>query len=142
VLYKAIKQQPADEQLFQYIFGSVELLDNLNGGLANFHLLFLIGLTRYMGFYPDISNAAKADYFDLRNGVFSRYKPETTHFLSPPYTQKFFQLLHYGYDDLQLIKISNDERRQLITRLLEYYGLHMEGFGNIHSHEILEEVLS
>jgi len=142
VLYKAIKQPTPDEQLFQYIFGSVELLDNLTAGLANFHLLFLIRLTRYLGFYPDASTADEADYFDMRNGVFTRYKPESLQFLAPPYTQKFFHLLDCGFENLPAVKLSNEERRTLITRLLDYYALHVDGFGHIRSHEVLEEVLS
>ncbi|QJD95702.1 DNA repair protein RecO [Mucilaginibacter robiniae] len=141
ILYKAIKQQTADEQLFEYIFRGIELLDNLTVGLANFHLLFLLGLTRYLGFYPDASQSADADYFDMRNGVFVRYKPESSLYLSPPHTQNFHQLLTYGFEQLGDIKLSHDERKYLITRLLEYFALHVEGFGNIRSQEVLEEVL-
>jgi DNA repair protein RecO (recombination protein O) len=39
------------------------------------------------------------------------------------------------------LKLAKDERRYLIAKLLEYYALHIEGFGFVHSHEILEEVL-
>lgn len=142
VLYKAVKQQTPDEQLFDYVFNSVELLDHQEAGLANFHLVFLIGLTRYLGFYPDSRQAEHADYFDMKNGVFTRYKPETTLYLSPPYTHIFYELMQYGFENMGQIKISTAERRTLITRLLEYYAQHIEGFGNIHAHEILEEVLS
>ncbi|GAB2703162.1 DNA repair protein RecO [Mucilaginibacter koreensis] len=142
VLYKAVKQQTPDEQLFEYIYNSVELLDHVDKGLANFHLLFLIGLTRYLGFYPDSTNAEESDYFDMKNGVFTRYKPDTTLYLSPPYTHIFYELMQYGFDDMDQLKISNDERRTLIIRILEFFAQHIEGFGNIHAHEILEEVLS
>lgn len=142
IIYKSIKQQTPDEQLFEYIFRSVELMDNLKDGLVNFHLVFMVGLSRYLGFYPDDSTATDADYFDMRNGVFTRYKPESLLFLSPPHTQNFYQLLQHGFDDLAGIKLTADERRYLISRLLEYYALHIEGFGNIRSHEVLEEVLS
>lgn len=142
VLYKAVKQQTPDEQLFEYVFNAVELMDNQDAGLANFHLVFLIGLTRYLGFYPDVSKAAAADYFDMQNGVFTPYKPETNFYLSPPYSYIFYTLIKYGFEDMDQIKISNDERRYLLSRLLEYFALHVEGFGNIQSHEILEEVLS
>ena len=142
VLYKAIKQQSPDEQLFDYVFHGVELLDNVTAGLANFHLLFLLGLTRFLGFYPDSKNVADAAYFDMRNGVFSSVKPESNFYLSPPHTAHFAQLLNRGFEDLPGIKLSNDERRYLITRLLEYYALHIDSFGNIRSHDVLEEVLS
>ena len=141
VLYKSIKQQSPDEQLFSYIFNSIEWLDNRAQHLVNFHLVFLIRLTRYLGFYPDNSAATSADYFDMDNGVFTRYKPEGQ-FLSPPYTQNFNKLLKYNYDDMQQLNFSNDERRYLINKLMDYYAMHVEGFGNVRSNEILEEVLS
>jgi DNA repair protein RecO (recombination protein O) len=77
VLYKSIKQQHSDEALFGFIFNAIELLDHQNTNPANFHLLFLIRLSRYLGFYPDKNKPDGADYFDMKNGVFIRYKPES-----------------------------------------------------------------
>jgi len=140
VLYKAVKQQSAEENLFDFIFNAIEWLDNQTENLANFHLLFLTRLTRYLGFYPD--QASNADYFDMKNGVFSKFKPEGFSYLSPPHTQNFYSLLQCRFEHIGQLKFSNDERRYLVQKLLEYYALHIESFGNIHSHEILEEVLS
>ena len=141
VLYKALKQQSADESSFDFIFSAIEWLDHQTEGLANFHLLFLIQLTRYLGFYPDRYLIGEADYFDLKNGVFSKYKPDTALYLSPPHTQNFTKLLQCSFENSPQVKISNDDRRYLIQKLLEYYALHIEGFGNIKSHVVLEEVL-
>jgi DNA repair protein RecO (recombination protein O) len=142
VLYKALKQQAADESSFDFVFSAIEWLDHQTEGLANFHLLFLIQLTRYLGFYPDRYLAGEADYFDLKNGVFSRYKPDSVLYLSPPYTQKFTMLLQCSFENMAQLKLNNDDRRYLVQKLLEYYALHVEGFGNVRSHEVLEEVLS
>lgn len=141
VLYKSIRQQTADENLFDFVFNAIEWLDHQTVGLANFHLLFLTQLTRYLGFYPDRNQVNEADYFDLKNGVFIKYKPDTFSYLSPPHTQNFSRLLQCNFESLPALKLTNDERRYLIAKLLEYYALHIEGFGNIRSHEILEEVL-
>jgi DNA repair protein RecO (recombination protein O) len=140
VLYKSIRQQTADENLFDFVFSAIEWLDHQTTALANFHLLFLIQLTRYLGFYPDRNRANDADYFDLKNGVFNRYKPDSVLYLSPPHTQNFSRLLQGSFENLAELKFTNDERRYLIAKLLEYYSLHIEGFGNIRSHEVLEEV--
>ena len=142
VLYKSVKQQSAEEKLFEFIFSSIEWLDHAQQGLNNFHLLFLTRLTRYLGFYPDTYLAGKADYFDMKNGVFCRYKPESASYLSPPHTQNLNRLMQCSYENLGSLKFSNDERRYLIQKLVEYYSLHIDGFGNIRSHEVLEEVLS
>jgi len=141
VLYKAVKQQTPDEAIFDFIFNAVEWLDHATRGLANFHLVFLMQLTRYLGFYPHSDELSNANYFDMKNGVFSNYKPESLSYLSPPHTQNFHDLLQSGFGKIESIKLTNDERRYLINKLLEYYAMHIEGFGNIKSHEVLEEVL-
>jgi DNA repair protein RecO (recombination protein O) len=141
VLYKAVRQQSADENMFDFIFNAIEWLDHQSEGLANFHLLFLTRLTRYLGFYPEQIAAVGMDFFDMKNGVFSRYKPEGFYYLSPPHTQNFCALLQCNFENLGRLTFSNDERRYLLNKLLEYYSLHVEGFGNIKSHEVLEEVL-
>jgi DNA repair protein RecO (recombination protein O) len=140
VLFKAVRLQSADENMFGFIFNSIEWLDNQTEGIANFHLLFLTRLTRYLGFSP--SQVANADYFDMKNGVFAKYKPDGFSYLSPPHTQNFYNLLQSNFENIHQLKYSNDERRYLVQKLLEYYALHIEGFGNIRSHEVLEEVLS
>src|SRR5471030_1365923 len=105
VLYKAIKQQSADEHLFDFVFNAVEWLDHQTAGLANFHLFFLIRLTRYLGFYPDRYLAGEADYFDLKNGVFCRYKPDGALYLSPPHTQNFAALLQCSFENILRVRL-------------------------------------
>jgi DNA repair protein RecO (recombination protein O) len=141
VLYKAVKQQSADENLFEFVFNAIDWLDHQTEGVANFHLFFLIKVTRYLGFYPDTHTAGTAAYFDLKDGLFRNYKPDTILYLSPPHTQNFAALLQCSFENLAQFKLSNDERRYLIHKLLDYYSLHIDGFGNIRSHEVLEEVL-
>ena len=142
VLYKAIRHQSPDESLFEFIFNAVLWLDHQPEHIANFHLLFLVRLTRYLGFYPDRMLAGSADYFDMKNGIFSRFKPENFSFLSQPHTGNFNVLLEGSFEHIHHIKLSNSDRRYLIPKILEYYALHIDGFGNIRSHEVLEEVLS
>lgn len=142
VLYKAVRQQTAEESLFSFIFNAIEWLDHQQAGIQNFHLLFLVRLTRFLGFYPDTNMASDADYFDMKDGLFSKYRPNSFAYLSPPHTRNFLRLLQSNFDSLYQLPFASDERRYLIAKLLEYYAMHIEGFGNIHSHEVLEEVLS
>jgi len=141
VLYKAVKHQATDENLFSFIFHGIEWLEHQDAAIANFHLLFLLKLTRCLGFYPENNTGTDTDYFDLKEGIFKRYKPDHVLYLSPPHTQNFKRLLQYSFESLHKLKLSNDERRYLIAKLLEYYALHIENFGNVYSHEILEDVL-
>ena len=51
-LSKVLREAHPNEQLFAYLMDSVRILDLSKGNYANFHLCFLINLTRHMGFCP------------------------------------------------------------------------------------------
>ena len=53
VLYRLVKESEPAEGLFDFVWGSVEALDALQEGIANFHLWFLANLSRPLGFSPD-----------------------------------------------------------------------------------------
>ncbi|TZF85804.1 DNA repair protein RecO (plasmid) [Pedobacter sp. BS3] len=142
VLYKAVKHPAPDEPLFEYLFRSVELLDTMTAGLGNFHLYFLIRLTRYLGFYPDTGLAASAPFFDLKNGIYTAILPNHSWILQRPHTEYLNQLLQCSAETLERVHIPLAEKRFLLSRLLDYYRLHIDDLGEIKSHRILEELLS
>ena len=139
VIYKCIKHQGPDENLFEFIFRSVELLDSSHQNLGIFHLHFLLRLTGNLGFYPEIRS--ESPFFDLKEGCFVNYIPAHPLFLQAPYTGYLQILLRSTYADAVEISIPAAQRKFLLERVLEYYRLHIEGFGEVRSHQILEEVL-
>ena len=142
LLYKAIKQQTADDIMFEFLYHAIEILDRMEDGAVNFHLYFLLRLTRFLGFYPDMTNAETAGYFDLTNGNFSKQMPPHSSLVEQPYTGIWLKILQSNFDNLHLLHISSPDRRIILTKILEYYRLHIEGLGPIKSHLVLEEVLS
>jgi DNA repair protein RecO (recombination protein O) len=141
VLYKSLRQHESDEVLFEFLFHTIEILDSLTAGLANFHLYFLLRLTRFLGFYPDRTLASPTAWFDLKDGNYSRMQPPHVLVVEPPLTALWIQILNSNFDNLQNLQISAAERKLLLEKILLYYQLHVEGFGQIRSHEVLEEVL-
>ena len=142
VLYRSIKQQTADEVLFEFLFHAIEILDRMEKGVLNFHLYFLLRLTRFLGFYPDITEAAGASYFDLTNGCFTKHIPPHSSIIEQPLTAVWLKILQSNFDNLHSLQISTTDRRILLTKILDYYRLHIESLGPIKSHLVLEEVLS
>ena len=69
MLSNSIHEEESNQGLFEYIEASLQWLDT-NDETANFHLHFLINLTRYLGFYPD-TNSINLNYFDLLEGEFT-----------------------------------------------------------------------
>jgi len=142
VLYKSIKIHFDDASLFEFLFNSIEFLDKADKGLGNFHLLFLLHLTRYLGFYPDKQGSLDARYFDLYAGRFTDTLPNHALILHDKQVEYFKQLLQLKYSTIDQFKISSEDRKVLLQNILKYYELHLENFSQIRSHLILEEVLS
>ncbi len=140
VVYKCIRHQGPDEALFEFIFRSIELLDSLQKNLNIFHLHFLLRLTQYLGFYPELINR-NYPFFDLKEGCFVNSIPAHRLFLQTPDTSYFLELLTSNYTEALKTPLQGFEKKYLLERILEYYQLHVDGFGEIRSHRILEEVL-
>lgn len=141
VLYKSLRQHEPDEVMFEFLFHAIEILDSLSAGLANYHLYFLLRLTRFLGFYPDRTGASAAAWFDLKNGNYSKTQPPHALVIEPPVTGLWINILNSNFDNLQHLHISSADRKLLLEKVLIYYQLHVEGFGQVKSHEVLEEVL-
>ncbi|MFD2969366.1 DNA repair protein RecO [Sphingobacterium bambusae] len=140
ILYKVLRQQSPDPYLFHFIQQAVLWMDSSQSSLANFHLLFLIKLSRFLGFLPSHHAYKSFPYFDLLDGVFCNSLPAHSHILQEPHTSLFERLLKTGFEETQQIKMPKEERKYLLEKTLEFYKLHTENFGSVHSLDILEEV--
>ncbi|HCJ47473.1 MAG TPA: DNA repair protein RecO, partial [Prevotella sp.] len=67
----ALRDEQCNVPLYDYVESSVTWLDNVVGQFANFHLVFMLRLSRFIGFFPNLEEMAEGDWFDLRNGVFT-----------------------------------------------------------------------
>ncbi len=142
VLYKSIRQQAADERLFDYIFNSIAWFDESEEINPNFHLSFLLKLTRFLGFSPNEQRRADQIYFDLQEGEFVSRPPIHTNYLQLDDAIGFISLFNTPLEKINEIKFSNTQRRFLLDKILVFYTLHTASFGEIQSHKILEILLS
>lgn len=141
VLFKCLKQQSADDYLFEYVFSAVSWLDSTPHAPANFHLYFLLRLSKFLGFYPALPKS-KQKYFDLKEGVFCDRAPYHNLVLQEPHTSQWASLLAGSFETMASIRIPLTDRRILLKSLIDFYRLHVENFGEIKSHLVLEEILS
>ena len=125
VLSFTLKEEEKNEILFQYIETSLIWLDNHNN-TANFHLLFLLNLSKYLGFYPVIKDL-KPPYFDLTEGVFTNNKP-LTDYVTGNKLILFKSLFGINFDAIERLQLNAKTRIILLEILLNYYKLHIPGF--------------
>lgn len=140
VLYKTLREESADEELYDFIENALAAFDS-DTFSVNFHLVFLIALTRYFGFFPSGKWTENTPYFDLINGHFTAQKNASLHMFDSPQSQIFSEMAAPGFDELSR-QIANEQRRNLLSGIIEYYQIHLEGMGAVKSLPILMEVFS
>jgi DNA repair protein RecO (recombination protein O) len=140
VLYKSIREEESNPSLFDFLFNTIQLLDLLDLPSNDFHLLFLIQLTKYLGFFPSDNYDKNRSIFNLQDGEFQNAIPPSPLYLAEPMSGYFFDLIRKSPNLSASLHIPISEKRQLLERILEYYQLHVAGFGTVKSHKILESV--
>lgn len=139
VLFRTLRQTEPDDSLFLFLENSILQLDYCETGIANFHLVFLLKLTRYLGFEPN-NDEEDAKYFDLMNGVFLHERPLHTHYLLPEISTLFIKVLEADYSNMQELTFSRAVRVKLLESLTEYYRLHIPEFHGLHSLAVLQSL--
>jgi DNA repair protein RecO (recombination protein O) len=142
VLYKSIRQQHTDENLFSFIFNAVSWFDATETADVSFHLAFLLKLSRFLGFAPNMESKQEQNFFDLQEGEFKSRPPVHPYYIDKEDAALFISLYSTPFEKINEIKFNNATRRNLLDKILIYYTLHTASFGEIRSHQILEDILS
>jgi DNA repair protein RecO (recombination protein O) len=123
VLNKTVKEESQAGALCDFMTHSLITLDTLTAQVENFHIVFLLKLSRMLGFgaheVNDILGVHMTDEETEKNLSF---------FLSCEYTEA--------------IVLSNAQRRAVLDLILKFYADHMDSMGELRSVQVLREVLS
>ena len=138
ILYYSIKEEEHNGQLYSYLETSFLWLDT-HDKVSNFHLLFLLNLTKYLGFYPETNNV-NAPYFDVINGIFSQSLRIGA--VSGNNLKQFKKLLGINFDVLANVNFNAEERQAVLSILIQYFELHLSGFKRPKSMDILKSVFN
>jgi DNA repair protein RecO (recombination protein O) len=139
-LYYALRSEQHNEPLFDYIVNSIQWLDAQTDRFANFHLVFLMRLSRFLGFYPNLEHYQSGDYFDLRESVFLSAPPVHRDFLHPQEAEKIQLMMRMDFPTMHLFRMSHQERNRLLEVSLIYYRLHLPDFPELKSVSVLQEL--
>ncbi|HFS67045.1 MAG TPA: DNA repair protein RecO [Flavobacteriia bacterium] len=140
ILNSVLVEEEENTMLFSYLSNALIWLDT-HDKTANFHLLFLLNLTKYLGFYPKTQNYPNAFFFHLTEGVFTTTKPHKN-YLSDKKLNLFKSLIGINFDALTRLEFNAKERNEMIQFLLTYFSLHLPEFKKPKSLPILQRVFS
>lgn len=131
------EQQP--QSLFDYVVDSMQWLDTATEGYANFHLVFMIRLTLFLGFFPNIETYHDGSCFDLRSGCFSMEIPAHADFIRGDEAEQMINLMRLNYSTMHLFRMTRQQRSRCVDVILEYYSLHIPDFPKMKTLEVLRE---
>lgn len=120
VLNKSVKDQSHPEEIFSFIRNSLIHLDQQQSGFENFHLIFLVKLSRLLGF--GIQNGGDSTLQRI-----SKEESLIDHLLKLDYTGR--------------LNLNYDQRKDLLHSILQFYSSQIDHFGPVKSVQVLQEVL-
>ena len=138
IVHYAIHEEEENNALYKYLETAFLWLDTHNN-ISNFHLLFLLNLTKFLGFYPE-TNGNNKIYFDLEEGKFTNRNKINT--VSGENLDQFKKLLGINFDVLHQVDFNAANRQDVLTILIQYYELHLSGFKRPKSLNVLKAVFS
>ena len=122
------RSEQANRPLYLFVENSVRWLDACTNGFANFHIIYMLHLSRFVGFYPNLDSGVGKTWFDMRSGCFTGSMPAHNDVLQPDEANKIRLLMRLNYTTMRLLSLSRSERNRIVEVILQYYRLHQPGF--------------
>lgn len=134
-----LRRMPPDDDLTDFLFSSARTLTRVvhPRAKAMFVHVFLYRLTRHAGIEPDMSNAAPAMIFDMRDGCFRHAAPLHDDYLRGEENEALAILSRARYYNMHKLQFSRNERQHILDRLLQYYGIHLSPLTSLKSLAVL-----
>ena len=140
VARRTIRESEENADLFLFLFDIFKFLDETKEHFSNLHLAFLLELSGHFGFRPDEGEYTEGAVFDFRNGVFTTNTVGHTHFLTEHLSKLLAEILTTHWTQSHLVKLNREERRLLISEMLQFYQFQIDNFPEIQSFKILQEI--
>jgi DNA repair protein RecO (recombination protein O) len=139
ILSDILKEEEENIELYQFLETSLLWFDQSDVD-SSFHLMFLMELTKYLGFYPRAVDP-NASYFDLEAGKF-RITEIGSYCISGKTLTHLKQLLGIKFDVDKKLQMQLTEKRELLNMILLYFKLHLDGFKRPKSLDVLNQIFS
>lgn len=136
-LNAVLQEEEANLSLYEFLANALNEFDSKKTNYTDFHLWFLMNLTRFLGFFPNYSE--NHEFFDLTNGI------STQDFSSGFVIEKeelllFKNLIDLDFNSQEISKLNQIQRKKLLEILIRYYELHISDFRRPKSLEVLYSV--
>ena len=139
ILNLVLKEESSNQEVYFYIEHSLKEFDQKKEDFADFHLIFLLQLSHFLGFYPNLEQ--DGNLFDLENGFFSNSN-SSINMLKANETVLFKKLLELNFTEDSKNTFNQSQRSLLLEILVKYYQIHTTNFKKPKSLQVLHELFS
>lgn len=139
ILNLVLKEEATNPALYFFIDHSLKEFDQKKDDFADFHLIFLIQLSHFLGFYPNLEE--DGILFDLENGFFSNSN-SSINMLKADETVLFKKLLELNFTEESKNVFNQAQRSLLLEILVKYYQIHTNNFKKPNSLQVLHQLFS
>lgn len=136
-LSSALRSEEQNIPLFKYMETSLQWYDSSRSA-ANFHLIFVLQLARYIGIMPNVEDEGL--FFDMQAGSYVPLVPTHRYFLRPDEAKYVRLLMRIRLYTMHLLRLNREQRRRILAVLITYYRLHVPQFPELKSLEVLQDV--
>ena len=153
LLGKTVRESEANPHLFSFISSSIQILEHLTDGVANFHIHFLTHLCKMLGFMPMDNYSSTTPLFDIATAKFTVQPSGNAVYGTQTIGERESQLLHslmntpstnLGklYCGTRELQINGELRLAYAKRMIEYISHHIGNTIEIKSLDILHQIFS
>lgn len=139
-LTKVLRDIEPNKNLFEFIKYAALILENADQSIANFHMVFMLRMSHFLGFYPNLEDYKPGSIFDMLNGEFVSSQPLHRHYVAGAENEALSRLARISFTNMHKFQFSRQDRVNIINRILEYYRIHATDFPPLKSLEVLHEL--
>ena len=142
VLYRTLRSDDGDPDLFRWLVESIVRFDAAEGSVANFHLWWMAGYCIRSGFRPQDNWSPERPLFDMVSASFVASPASSESCLSPEESRLLHLLLNSSLEEALAIPLSASRRRSFSENMLKYLSIHFGVRLEVKSLEVLHAVFS
>ena len=137
----ALSQESDNPGLYNYIVQSIKWLDDANDEVcSNFHILFALQTSSFIGISPNNDDYSAGKYLDLREGTFTASPPFHNDYVNAEISFKIASLMNCDFNNMTKVPLTGMERTAIINNLNLYFRHHIPSFPQLKSIEVLQSL--
>jgi DNA repair protein RecO (recombination protein O) len=135
IFYRSVKEAEQDSALYLHLRNTLVKLESRNDKLIHIFIYYFLHLTGPLGLLPrdEVEDESRSISFGLPDGAF----------VNGPGTgadRALREFLHADFETCTEIVFNNEDKKEMVSKLLLYYRIHVENFRDPESMKVFEEV--